>query len=111
MFAVVFRVVAVVGSFESVSADAAAAVVYVVVVGVVVVPACCRPSPLDTRHKYMPGTWYKFRDHVLHTESNNFGHSFFLIADDLGVFQATETTTESSSFAVRSGDDVNAEGG
>ena len=54
----VVRVVAVVRSFESVSASvAAAAVVYVVDVGVVVaVPACCRPSAQNTRHKYIPGT-------------------------------------------------------
>ena len=60
MYAVVVRVVAVVGSFESVFAAAAvAAVVYVVVVGVVAVPACCRPSSLDTRHKYIPGTIFE----------------------------------------------------
>ena len=38
------------------AAAAAAAVVHVVVVRVVVaVPACCRPSTLNTRHKYTPG--------------------------------------------------------
>ena len=54
----VVRVVAVVGSFESVSAAAPAAAVAYVVVGVVVaVPAYyCRPSPLNTRHEYIPGT-------------------------------------------------------
>ena len=64
MYADVVRVVAVLGSFVSVSAAAAAAavvyvVVVVVVVGVVVVvPVCCRPSALNTRHKYIPGTRY-----------------------------------------------------
>ena len=57
MYADVVRVVAVVRGFESVSAAAAAAAVVYVVVGVVVaVPACCRPSALNTRHKYIPGT-------------------------------------------------------
>ena len=60
MYADVFRIVAVVRGFESgfaAAAAAAAAVVYVVVVGVVVVvPACCRPSALNTKHKYIPGT-------------------------------------------------------
>ena len=58
VYADVVRVVAVLGSFESVSATAAAAaVVYVVVVGVVVaVPACCRLSAQNTRLKYIPGT-------------------------------------------------------
>ena len=63
MYADVFRIVAVVRGFESgfaaAAAAAAAAVVYVVVVGVVVVvPACCRPSALNTKHKYIPGTRY-----------------------------------------------------
>ena len=63
MYAGVVRVVAVVRSFESVSAAAAtAAVVYVVFAGVVVaVPACCRPSALNTRHKYIPGTNFDIR--------------------------------------------------
>ena len=38
----IVRVVAVEGSFESMSAPAAAAVVYVVVMDVVAVPASCR---------------------------------------------------------------------
>ena len=59
MYPVVVRVVAVVGSFESVSAAAAAAAVVYVVVGVVAVPACCRPSALNTRHKYIPGTFFE----------------------------------------------------
>ena len=60
MYAGVVRVVAVARSFESVSAGAAAAaIVYDVVVRVVVaVPACCRPSALNTRHKYIPGARY-----------------------------------------------------
>ena len=69
MYAGVVRVVSVVRSFDSVSAAAAAAaaVVYVVVVGVdVPVPACCRPSALKTRHKYIQGTTVISR-FVLHT--------------------------------------------
>ena len=55
MYAVVVRFVDVLGSVGSGYAAAAAAVVYVVVVvvGVNYVPACCRPSAPNTRHKYI----------------------------------------------------------
>ena len=57
VYAGVIRVVSVVGSFKSVSAAAVAAAVVYVVVGVVVsVPACCRLSALNTKHKYIPCT-------------------------------------------------------
>ena len=69
MYADVVRVVAVVGSFESVSAAAAAAaVVYVVVVGVVVaVPACCRPSALKFKTQIHTRYYSNFEIFVLHT--------------------------------------------
>ena len=49
-YVAVVRVVAVVGTFESVS-TAAAAVVYVVVIGVVAIPARGRPPALNSRKK------------------------------------------------------------
>ena len=53
MYADVVRVVAVAGSFESVSAAAAAAVVYVVVVVVVVViPACSTKYKIQIHTRY-----------------------------------------------------------
>ena len=61
MYACVVCVVAPVGSFEAVfAAAAAAAVVCVAVVGVVAIPACCRPSARNTRHKYLLGTNFEF---------------------------------------------------
>ena len=59
VYAVVFRVVAVVGSFEKVSAAAAAVAVVYVVVGVVAVPICCRPPAPNTRY-VPPGTNFDF---------------------------------------------------
>ena len=67
MYAGVVRVVSVIRSFDSVCAAAAASAVVYVVVGVdVPVPACCRLSALNTRHKYIQGTTVISR-FVLHT--------------------------------------------
>ena len=53
VYVVVIRVVAVVGTFESVSTADAAAVVYAVNVDVVAVPARCRPPALNLYNQYV----------------------------------------------------------
>ena len=91
MCADVLRVLAVVGSFESVSAAAAAVVVYVAVVGVVVaVPACCRPSALSIRHEYIPVPGTNFETFFPHYNPNFLTLSFCLIRahTETGVWYA-----------------------